>query len=769
MPELLLTVLRLSLHGALIALAVLLLRLILKKAPKALIVALWGLAALRLILPFTVEFKHSAVPEAIGDAAVFAQWSEQPVGEYETFYEGQPEYREAQKAGRLPRTDGEGKQYVIVGEDRVSAPRTVKEALLPLFFWLWLAGAAGMLLYMAFSYGRLHSLTADAVRERENVYRSEKIASPFLLGVVRPRICLPVGLQEPEYIYVVAHEKAHIARGDHWWKAIGFWILCIHWFNPVLWAAYLLFCRDIEYACDAHVASRLPKEQLADYSQALLNCSLHQKRPLPCPLSFAETGIRERVKKILGYRKAGKLVCAAAILGACACAVFFMTGSPQEMQQAAELYQPPETTLPVAEENQPVWMAAPAYPDEKRFFAQDRELDLGKNSLSWEIRKAGETKVYTLVHDRHSLYPAWKGSSLSVTDTEGNQVDIAVMTIRLENADLLACDGRYAYLREYLYDGGQKEQLVRLDLKTKRWEVLREAESFPDIRAVENVLLYYLVRKGDTVRVCRMYLPEGTETEFEMFTASSDFMRLELPRKLSEAPVCNSDQVFLETEPVTEPTAEPTAEPSISNPDRPWLVERKHPDYTTYRWNNEIFDGSVDPVSWQGVGERVTYTLIHDGAPGNPGQSLSVRGSDGTVYENVFRSTALSGGRLLCCDGRYAWFCQGWDGGESYRRISRVDLKTGEETAMAEAEKIWDVWVMEGMVLYYLTFDGECTRVCYMYLPEGEEVERYTMYLPERLETEDGTVPVVPEMLVLTPPATRNGNPSWELTAEGVQ
>ena len=626
-----------------------------------------------------------------------------------------------------------------------------------------------MLLYMAFSYGRLHSLTADAVRERENVYRSEKIASPFLLGVVSPRICLPVGLQEPEYTYVVAHEKAHIARGDHWWKAIGFWILCIHWFNPVLWAAYLLFCRDIEYACDARVASRLPQEQLADYSQALLNCSLHQKRPLPCPLSFAETGIRERVKKILGYRKAGKLIRLAAILGACACAVFFMTGARQEIQQSAEPSQPQESTLPAAAEKQPVWMSEPVYPDEKGFFAQDRELDLGKDSLSWEIRENGEIKVYTLVHDRHSLYPAWKGSSLSVTDAAGNQVELAMVTTRLEDTDLLACDGRYAYLREYLYDGGEKERLVRLDLKTRQWEILREAESFPDIRAAENVLLYYLVREADTVRVCRMYLPEGTETEFERITAPADYMRLQLPRKLSEAPVCGSNGVILNTEPVTEPATEPTVELPKSDPDHPWLVERKYPDYTTYRWNNDMFDGSIDPVSWKGVGEAVTYTLIHDGAPGNPGQSLSVRCSDGTVYEKVFSSNALSGSRLLCCDGQYAWFCQGWDGGESCRRISRVDLKTGEEKTMAEAEKIWDVWVMEGMVLYYLSFDGERARVCYMYLPEGEEVERYTMYLPERLETEDGTVPVVPEMLVLTPPATRNGNPSWELTAEGVQ
>lgn len=765
MSELFLTVLRLSLHGGLIALAVVLLRLVLKKAPKALAVALWGLVALRLILPFTVEFKHSVVPEVIGDGQALVRWSEQPVGVYETFYEGQPEYREAQKAGLLPQQDGEGRQYVVVGEDRISPPKTVKADLLPVLFWLWLAGAAGMLVYMAFSYGRLHSLTADAVMTQKNVYRSEKISAPFLLGVCKPRICLPVDMQEPELTYVLAHERAHIARKDHWWKAIGFWILCIHWFNPVLWAAYLLFCRDIEFACDAYVAGQLSREQLADYSQALLNCSLHQKRSLPCPLSFAETGIRERVKKILGYRKAGKLICIAAVLGACACAVFLMTGSRQEPPQVADPTpastapaEPLETTAPTAPEETPKWLAEPAHPDGCTFFASDRALNWDKNPLSWEVWKDGASQVYTLVHDRHHLYPAWNGTSLSVADSAGNILETAVTSPRLEYTELLACDGRFAWLRERLYDGTQREQLVCLDLKTGQWTILREAESFPDIYAAENVLLYYLIREGDTARVCRMYLPEGTETEFESIPNASAYSVMQLPGRLWDAPVCNFYEPPAETEPQKDPSAE------LPDPARPWLTEPKHPDYLAYRWNDSRFDPRIDPVSWRGAGETVTYALLHNGAPEDPGTSVSVRGSDGSVYDRVYESKFLEGGKLLCCDGRYAWFCEEWDGGESYRQISRVDLTTGQRDVMTEAERIWDVWVMEGMVLYYLTFDGETVGVCYMYLPEGKEVQRYTMYLPERLETETGTVPVVPEMLVLIPPATRNGNPTWELT-----
>ena len=202
----------------------------------------------------------------------------------------------------------------------------------------------------------------------------------------------------------------------------------------------------------------------------------------------------------------------------------------------------------------------------------------------------------------------------------------------------------------------------------------------------------------------------------------------------------------------------------VQDPERPWLTEPLYPArYVNYYQYNRVFDITMDPVSWQPAG-TVAYTLIHEGS------TLSVKGSDGTVYEKVFQSEALIGGRLLCCDGRYAWFCEGWDGNVSYRRISRVDLKTGQRQVITEQEKLWDVQVMEGIVLYYLAYDGERVSVCSIYLPEAEVREKYTMYLPERLETEAGAVPVIPEMVELTPPETRNGNPTWELTtrrAEG--
>ena len=983
MTDLFLTTLRLSLHGGLIALAVILLRMLLKKAPKWTHVALWSLVALRLILPFTVEFRLSAVPEVIGSGQVLEEWSEHTVGKTEVIYEGKPEYLQARKAGIPTRQDGAGKRYVLVGEDPESPPKTVEKDLLPVLLWLWLAGMSVMLVYMAFSYGRLHRLTLGAFRERENIYRSERILSPFLLGVVRPRICLPLGLEEPELTYVLAHEQAHIARKDHWWKALGFWILCIHWFNPALWVAYVLFCKDIEFACDAYVAKSLPQGRLADYSQALLNCSLHEKKSLPCPLSFAETGVGERVKKILDYRKPGIWICLAAAVAACLCAVFLMTGSgrPPVTEQPPVTEAHGEQTVPNMDNEGAIWLRNPKYPSRDTFFEKNRPLRAKENSNSWQAVVNGEKVTFTLIHDPHSLNPNWLGGTLSVRGSDGSKFPMVAVSTRLENAMLFGCDGRYAYFCEF-WSGTFGERVVRLDLKTQLWETVVEGEILRQIVIPEDGLMYYLNCSKNDAQLCRMYIPEKsvevlaeitdtvvgslrlyppttilgkpdilwegeervpeppadlkasagdlerpwltepkhpnsgeylygderalkhkenncgwtiqrqgktvtytlTYEETEMNTAenpdvnadsvcirdsdgnvynnvyasaqlvysellacdgrylyycsydwdaafASRIIRVDLAAGTEEVLVeadkvwdifvfedllmyylteeeddmsnISVNRMFLPTgetrvyhnffedpwrvtlvppttlwgtpeclvdpKPVLVPFEREQSPDWTQDPQRPWLADPVYPEhYVDYYKYNRAFDTGMDPVSWQ-FSEEISYTLVHEGAPENPGNSISVQASNGAIYEKVFVSDALIGGKLLCCDGRYAWFCEDWDGNISYRRISRVDLKTGEREVITETEKIWDIYVMEGMVIYYMTFNGEEVRVCNMYLPEAEERGRYAMFLPERLDTENGSVPVIPEMVELTPPEKRNGNPTWELTARRAQ
>ena len=352
MSDLFMTVLRLSLHASIVAAAVILLRLVLKKAPRAMIVALWGLVVIRLIFPFAWEFRFSAVPEEIGSGEVIYALSQTPVGEYEIVTEEQPEYSQAVDAGAVPQTSEDGQRYVITASDKVSLPRTIGSTVIPVLSWIWLLGMGCMILYSAVSYGLLCRSVSRAVWEKENIYLGACVSSPFLLGLAKPRIYLPVDIPAEDVRFVVAHEQAHMARKDHWWKPLGFLLLSIHWFNPALWLSYGLFCKDVELACDARVAKSLEQQQLADYSQALLNCSVHKNRLLHCPLAFGEMSVKERVRQVLRYKKPGAAICVIGALVICVCGIFFLTGAapkeaPEQLTPAAA--EPSETTAPAAQ------------------------------------------------------------------------------------------------------------------------------------------------------------------------------------------------------------------------------------------------------------------------------------------------------------------------------------------------------------------------------------------------------------------------------------
>jgi beta-lactamase regulating signal transducer with metallopeptidase domain len=151
-------------------------------------------------------------------------------------------------------------------------------------------GILALALYGIMSYLRVKKKISTAVLFRDNIYQSEAVASPFVLGMIRPKIYLPFAMTGSEMLHVIAHEEAHIRRKDHWWKPLGFAILALHWFNPLLWLAYVLLCRDIEMACDEKVVKSLNTEERADYSQALLHCSVGRRMIASCPLAFGEVG-----------------------------------------------------------------------------------------------------------------------------------------------------------------------------------------------------------------------------------------------------------------------------------------------------------------------------------------------------------------------------------------------------------------------------------------------------------------------------------------------
>ena len=334
MNELFLKIVNMSVSASWLVLAVLVLRLALKKAPKWINVLLWGIVALRLLCPFSIESALSLIPSAqtLPETVIHGRTFDVQTG--------------------IPPVDNRINDYL---DDRyyegVTVPTNNGSNVMTVLAVIWLLGVAAMLVYTAVSYSRLNRKVASAVRLRENIFQSEYVDSPFVLGIIRPRIYLPYGMDEQKMTHVIAHERTHIRRRDHWWKPLGFLLLTVHWFNPLMWVAYILLCRDIELACDERVIAELGTEERADYSQALLACSVNRRLIAACPLAFGEVGVKERVKNVLNYKKPGFWIVLIAVVACIAVAVCFLTDPedvsvlPEDQPMAISrfLYQNPET------------------------------------------------------------------------------------------------------------------------------------------------------------------------------------------------------------------------------------------------------------------------------------------------------------------------------------------------------------------------------------------------------------------------------------------
>ena len=272
-----LTLLHMSLAASALVVVVVVLRLLLKRAPKAIHCALWAMVALRLLLPFSVESSFSLIPQDVAERELLTEWQDDYVGDVTVIYDDSALYQDAVAAGREPFADGEGGYYVVTAPDRLDAPDTVETAVLPILGWVWLAGCAAMLLYAAVSFFRIRKRVQLALPLRDNIWRCEAVDSPFILGFFRPNIYLPYDMDEGQAQYVIAHEEAHLRRRDHWWKPLGFLLLAVYWFNPLLWVAYILLCRDIELACDERRRKPTPRRSSPAVSPAIW------WRPVPSP------------------------------------------------------------------------------------------------------------------------------------------------------------------------------------------------------------------------------------------------------------------------------------------------------------------------------------------------------------------------------------------------------------------------------------------------------------------------------------------------------
>lgn len=340
MADVFIKTLNMGIAASWLILAVVVLRVILKRAPKRFRLLLWAVVGLRLVLPVSIESALSLVP------------STQTLPE-DVMYAAAPELN----TGIAALNDAINPAFTAAFAPEPAASANPLQVLLPVASVIWLAGAAAMLLWALVSWLRLRRRVADAVLLEGNVFESERVASPFVLGLIRPRIYLPFGLDEGAREQVLTHERAHIARGDHVIKPLGWLILAVYWYNPLVWLAYALFCRDIELACDERVIRRLPVSGRADYSQALLDLSRPHHGVGACPLAFGESAVKCRVKSVLTYKRpAFWLIMLAAVLciGAAVC---FLTDPKAEaddsVQNDSHDYGIPITVTAVLPENFP--------------------------------------------------------------------------------------------------------------------------------------------------------------------------------------------------------------------------------------------------------------------------------------------------------------------------------------------------------------------------------------------------------------------------------
>ena len=372
MNEFFLKIINMSISASWLIFAVLILRLVLKKAPKWVNVLLWGIVAIRLICPFSFESALSLIPSAetfpkkiISGPSFDVQSGITPVD------------------NRI--NDYLGDRYF----EGVTVPANNGNTIMTILTIVWTIGILLLVAYTVISYWRLHREIDTAVRYKDNIFQSENVSSPFVLGLIKPRIYLPFKLDGQDMEHVVAHEQAHIRRKDHWWKPLGFLLLTIHWFNPLMWLAYVLLCRDIELACDEKVIKGLSNEQRADYTQALVACSVNHRMIAACPLTFGEVGVKERVKSVMNYKKPAFWVIIIAVIVCVGVAVCFLTNPKQDRY-----------TLRIV---------VPAGSQEE-FVYTDEEVSTVRNSIKiWSGDGLGDTEVL--------LFPVNKTAETGYTAT----------------------------------------------------------------------------------------------------------------------------------------------------------------------------------------------------------------------------------------------------------------------------------------------------------------------------------------------------------------
>ncbi len=317
MTDLFISLFNMSITASWLVLAVIVLRFLLKKAPKWINAVLWAFVGFRLICPFSFESIFSIIPSTDTIPQNIANGPSFDVHTGINIVDNQV-------------NDYLGSHYY----EGVTVPIDTGFTAVNVFTVLWLIGIVAMLVYSCVSFIRLNAKVREGVVLKDNIWLCDRIDTPFILGLFKPRIFLPSGMAERDMEYVIAHEKAHLKRRDHWWKPLGFILLTVYWFNPVMWLAYILLCRDIELACDEKVLKEMGADIKKSYSEALINCSVSRRTISACPLAFGETGVKGRIKSVLSYKKPALWIIIISVISCIVVAVCFLTNPKPDLKDS---------------------------------------------------------------------------------------------------------------------------------------------------------------------------------------------------------------------------------------------------------------------------------------------------------------------------------------------------------------------------------------------------------------------------------------------------
>lgn len=319
METVFLKLVNMSFAASWIIMAVIFLRFCLRRAPKNVCCILWALVGIRLLCPFSFESVFSLIPQT----------------ETVSFLTEDANIRNSGETSISIKTQEGQERIQQTSPSSVAVPGETKENTAQRRIWIatliWLAGIVGLAGYAMLSFVRLHGKIREGVPLQDSVWLCDRIDTPFILGVARPRIFLPSTIKETQISYVLAHEKAHLKRHDHWWKPLGYLVLMVHWFNPFVWVAYSLLCKDIELACDEKVIRDYNPQDKKVYSTTLLECSIPHGSFAVCPLAFGEVSVKERVKAVLNYKKPTFWVIAVAAVACVVVAVCFLTNPKSDV------------------------------------------------------------------------------------------------------------------------------------------------------------------------------------------------------------------------------------------------------------------------------------------------------------------------------------------------------------------------------------------------------------------------------------------------------